>query len=145
MISTQKYTQEALNKILWAAADSSRTQVDAGIYKDYVLAMLFFKYLSDLSQKKYEQFKERFGEDEERIKEKMKINERGNSGWYIVAARCPRTIKELLHYSMKDNMIIKEYDDMMENHHRACLSGIKFGYNITDTKKTTNRPRGKYY
>jgi type I restriction enzyme M protein len=38
----KKYTQEDLNKILWQAADSSRTQVDGGIYKDYALAMLFF-------------------------------------------------------------------------------------------------------
>lgn len=69
-----KYSQEELNKILWNAADSSRTQVDAGIYKDYVLAMLFFKYLSDLSKKKHEEYKKRFGSDEERIQEKMKLD-----------------------------------------------------------------------
>lgn len=71
---TKKYTQEDLNKILWDAADSSRTQVDAGIYKDYVLAMLFFKYLSDLSKKKHNEYKERFGNDEKRIEEKMKLD-----------------------------------------------------------------------
>lgn len=70
----KKYTQEELNKVLWDAADSSRTQVDAGIYKDYVLAMLFFKYLSDLSKKKYEEYKERFGSDKKRIDEKMKLD-----------------------------------------------------------------------
>jgi type I restriction enzyme M protein len=40
-------SQDELNNTLWAAADSSRVQVDAGIYKDYALAMLFFKYISD--------------------------------------------------------------------------------------------------
>src|SRR3990167_4600306 len=74
MITKTKYTQENLNKILWDAADSSRTQVDAGIYKDYVLAMLFFKYLSDLSKKKHEEYKKRFGSDEKRIEEKMKLD-----------------------------------------------------------------------
>ena len=69
-----KYTQEGLNKVLWEAADSSRTQVDAGIYKDYVLAMLFFKYLSDLSNKKLNEYKERFGNDKKRIEEKMKLD-----------------------------------------------------------------------
>ncbi len=69
-----KYTQEDLNKILWGAADSSRTQVDAGIYKDYALSMLFFKYLSDLSKKKHQEYAERFGSDEERIEEKMKLD-----------------------------------------------------------------------
>ncbi|NCN07091.1 type I restriction-modification system subunit M [Candidatus Falkowbacteria bacterium] len=73
-MTTKKYTQEDLNKILWQAADSSRTQVDAGIYKDYVLVMLFFKYLSDLSKKKHNEYKERFGNDEKRIEEKMKLD-----------------------------------------------------------------------
>jgi type I restriction enzyme M protein len=70
----KEYTQEDLNKILWDAADSSRTQVDAGIYKDYVLSMLFFKYLSDLSKKHLNEYKERFGSDEARIQEKMKLD-----------------------------------------------------------------------
>ncbi len=70
----KKYTQEDLNKILWDAADSSRTQVDAGIYKDYVLSILFFKYLSDLSKKKRNEYKERFGNDEKRTEEKMKLD-----------------------------------------------------------------------
>ena len=67
-----KITQQDLNKILWAAADSSRIQVDGGIYKDYVLIMLFYKYLSDLSKKQYEKYRERFGSNEARIAEKMK-------------------------------------------------------------------------
>ena len=74
MATHTTYKQEDLNKILWDAADSSRTQVDAGIYKDYVLAMLFFKYLSDLSKKKRNEYKERFGNDEKRIDEKMKLD-----------------------------------------------------------------------
>lgn len=74
MKSTQKYSQEELNKTLWSAADSSRTQVDGGIYKDYALAMLFFKYLSDLSQKKRAEYEKRFGSDKNRIEEKMKMD-----------------------------------------------------------------------
>jgi type I restriction enzyme M protein len=73
-VTNKQYTQEDLNKILWEAADSSRTQVDAGIYKDYVLSMLFFKYLSDLSKKHLNEYKERFGNDEARIQEKMKLD-----------------------------------------------------------------------
>lgn len=73
-MSTNKITQQDLNKILWAAADSSRIQVDSGIYKDYVLVMLFYKYLSDLSKKQHEKYRERFGNDEARITEKMKMD-----------------------------------------------------------------------
>jgi len=71
-MTVKKYTQDDLNNILWAAADSSRSTVDAGVYKDYALAMLFFKYLSDLSKKQHAIFVERFGDDEERIAAKMK-------------------------------------------------------------------------
>ena len=72
--STKKYTQDELNKTLWAAADSSRTSVDAGVYKDYALAMLFFKYLSDLSKKQLKKYQRRFGPDKKRIKNKMKLD-----------------------------------------------------------------------
>lgn len=71
---TTKITQQDLNKILWQAADSSRTSVDAGIYKDYVLTMLFFKYVSDLSKKKRAGYAERFEGDEKRVEEKMKLD-----------------------------------------------------------------------
>jgi type I restriction enzyme M protein len=67
-------TQDHLNKILWAAADSSRVHLDAGVYKDYVLAMLFYKYLSDLSKVQHDKYKERYGNDETRIREKMKLD-----------------------------------------------------------------------
>ncbi len=73
-MTTKNYSQDELNKILWAAADSSRTSVDGGIYKDYALAMLFFKYLSDLSKKRRAEYEERFGGDEQRIQEKMKLD-----------------------------------------------------------------------
>ncbi|MBI1856783.1 type I restriction-modification system subunit M [Candidatus Saccharibacteria bacterium] len=68
----KKYSQTELNNILWDAADSSRTSVDAGIYKDYALTMLFFKYLSDKSQKQHAEYAERYGADEDRIASKMK-------------------------------------------------------------------------
>ena len=67
-------TQQELNKKLYAAADSSRIQLDGGVYKDYVLTMLFFKYLSDLSKKHNEEYKKRFGADTARIEEKMKLD-----------------------------------------------------------------------
>lgn len=69
-----KITQQELNKKLYAAADSSRVQLDGGVYKDYVLTMLFFKYLSDLSKKQEQKYKERFGDDKKRIAEKMKLD-----------------------------------------------------------------------
>lgn len=74
MTSHKKFTQEDLNKTLWAAADSSRSQLAAETYKDYVLPMLFFKYISDQNKKQLVKYTKRFGGDEKRIKEKMKLN-----------------------------------------------------------------------
>lgn len=73
-MTPKKYTQDDLNTILWAAADSSRSTVAADDYMKYVLPMLFFKYLSDLSKKRHNEYKERFGNDEQRIEEKMRLD-----------------------------------------------------------------------
>jgi len=75
MTGIKKYTQEELNKTLWAAADSSRGTVDGGVYKDYVLLLLFYKYISDLHQHTVEKLKERYGGDEDRVALRLK-NER---------------------------------------------------------------------
>ena len=62
-----KITQDELNKLLWNAADSARGVVDGGVFKDYILAFLFFKYISDIKQAEVEKLKERYGDDKERI------------------------------------------------------------------------------
>jgi type I restriction enzyme M protein len=74
MNAVRKYTQEELNKTLWSAADSSRSSLAADDYMKYVLPMLFFKYLSDLSKKRRGEYADRFGKDEKRIEEKMKLD-----------------------------------------------------------------------
>lgn len=41
-------TQQEINKAAWGACDTFRGVVDPSIYKDYVLTMLFLKYVSDV-------------------------------------------------------------------------------------------------
>ena len=41
-------TQTEINKAAWEACDTFRSVVDPSIYKDYVLTMLFLKYVSDV-------------------------------------------------------------------------------------------------
>jgi type I restriction enzyme M protein len=43
-------TQSEINKAAWGACDTFRGVVDPSIYKDYVLTLLFLKYLSDVWQ-----------------------------------------------------------------------------------------------
>ncbi|MCL2654517.1 MAG: type I restriction-modification system subunit M [Coriobacteriia bacterium] len=67
-----EYSREELEKVLWAAADSSRSNLDAGVYKDYVLAMLFYKYISDQADKQYQEYLKRSKGDAKRAQAKMK-------------------------------------------------------------------------
>lgn len=69
--TTYKPTQEEINSTLWAACDSFRGAIDSQDYKNYILAFLFFKYLSDKHKDKYEEFKKQYGKDEELIARKM--------------------------------------------------------------------------
>ena len=41
-------TQSEINSAAWGACDTFRGVVDPSIYKDYVLTMLFLKYISDV-------------------------------------------------------------------------------------------------
>ncbi len=65
-------TQDELNKLLWNAADSARGVVDSSIFKDYILAFLFFKYISDIKQAEVKKLKARYGDDKDRIALKLK-------------------------------------------------------------------------
>lgn len=67
--------QEQINKAVWNACDTFRGTVDPSIYKDYVLTMLFVKYLSDVWQDHYDTYKAEYGDAPELIDELMK-NER---------------------------------------------------------------------
>ncbi len=63
-----KLTKEDINNVLWKAADTFRGVVDSGTYKDYILVMLFVKYLSDVYKEHYEEYKIKFDGNEERMK-----------------------------------------------------------------------------
>ena len=72
---TTPISQEDINKAVWSACDTFRGTVDPSIYKDYVLTMLFLKYISDVWQDHYDQYKKEYGDHPELIVEMLK-NER---------------------------------------------------------------------
>ena len=39
-------TRNDIERVLWKACDSFRGKIDSSRYKDYILSMLFVKYLS---------------------------------------------------------------------------------------------------
>lgn len=70
-----KISQDTINKALWAACDTFRGTISADTYKDFILTMLFLKYISDVWQDHYDEYKEQYGDAPELI-EAMMANER---------------------------------------------------------------------
>ena len=48
-----KVTQEEINKVVWKACDTLRGVIDNSQYKDYILTMMFLKYVRDVRKAKY--------------------------------------------------------------------------------------------
>ena len=59
-MSTKKTTFEDIKNALWAGANTFRDNIDASNYKDYVLSMLFVKYLSDTFEESVENLKKEY-------------------------------------------------------------------------------------
>lgn len=49
-----------IKSVLWAGADTFRDTIDASNYKDYVLSMLFVKYLSDTYKESVEELQKKY-------------------------------------------------------------------------------------
>ena len=49
---SDQITQQQVNNAAWAACDTFRGVMDSSVYKDYVLTMLFLKYLSDVRRQR---------------------------------------------------------------------------------------------
>lgn len=59
-------TKEDINRVVWRACDTFRGVIDPSQYKDYILTMLFLKYVSDVWQEKMDQYLEKYDGDKER-------------------------------------------------------------------------------
>jgi type I restriction enzyme M protein len=71
----KKLTQLDINRIVWKACDTFRGTIDATQYKDYILTMLFLKYVTDVWKDKRAAYVEKYKSDEVRIERALR-NER---------------------------------------------------------------------
>ena len=67
--------QTQINGIVWKACDSLRGKIDPSQYKDYVLTLLFVKYLSDVWKDKRAFYEEKYNNDPTRVERALR-NER---------------------------------------------------------------------
>jgi type I restriction enzyme M protein len=67
-----RVTQGEINKAAWGACDTFRGVVDASDYKNFVLTMLFLKYISDVWKDHYETYRKEHGDHPDLIEALMK-------------------------------------------------------------------------
>lgn len=75
-------TQQEINDILWRACDTFRGTVDPSQYKDYLLVMLFLKYMSDVWADKRDDYSNKYRGDAVRV-ERALARER-----FVVPSEC---------------------------------------------------------
>lgn len=65
-------TQNDIENVLWSACDTFRGKIDSSRYKDYILSMLFVKYLSDVYKETKENYLKQYEGDMARVERAMR-------------------------------------------------------------------------
>ena len=106
METQQKIDKSQINRVVWKACDTFRGVIDPSQYKDYVLTMLFLKYLSDVYKAKYTSYLERYEGDRERAARSMRrerfVVPETSSFDYLYQHRTADNIGELIDIALAD-------------------------------------------
>ena len=113
-----KTTQDIINNVVWKACDTFRGTMDSSQNKDYILSMLFVKYLSDFYKEKLEQISARYDGDNARINRALEREK------FILDNSC--TFEYLLKNKEADNLgeIINKALAKIEEDNIEKLEGI---------------------
>ena len=68
----KKIAQEDINRTVWKACDTFRGVIDPSQYKDYILTMLFLKYVSDVYKSKLNDYLDKYEGDKKRAERAMR-------------------------------------------------------------------------
>lgn len=105
MEQKKKLTQSEVNNTVWKACDTFRGVLDPAQYKDFVLTMLFVKYVSDVWKEKQEEYKAKYSGDKQRIERALR-NERFNvpeecTFDYLYEKRTAANLGELINLALQ--------------------------------------------
>jgi type I restriction enzyme M protein len=111
-------SQDEINAVAWRACDTFRGTIDPAQYKDYILVMLFLKYLSDVWKDKKEEYEKEYKGDAERVKRRL-ARERflmpdGCDYYALYARRNEANIGELINVAL----------EQLEDANKAKLEGV---------------------
>ena len=103
---SKKLTQNDINRIVFSACDTFRGIIDPSQYKDYILTMLFLKYVSDVNKEKRRVYLEKYSGDLARTDRAMKMerfNVPEHCGFdYLYENRNANNIGELINIALVD-------------------------------------------
>ena len=134
-----KLTQEAINNQVWKACDTFRGTIDATQYKDYILTMLFVKYISDVLIEKKEDYIKKYEGDEVRIERAMKHERfkvpQQSTFTFLYENRNEANLGELI------NMALEEIEEANRSKLEAVFRSIDFNSepNLGPTKDKNRR------
>ncbi|MHB9149462.1 MAG: type I restriction-modification system subunit M [Thermoleophilia bacterium] len=110
--------QKDINDAAWAACDTFRGAVDPAQYKDYILVMLFLKYVSDAWREHYEQYRKQYGADDVRILRRLErerfVLPDGSGFYHLYEQRDAPNIGELINIAL----------DAVEEANKPKLEGV---------------------
>lgn len=117
-------TQEEINGTLWRACDTFRGKIDSAIYKDYILVMLFIKYVSDIYKERRQEMMEKYNNDVEMVERQMRyerfvLNERSTFD-YIYDKRNQPKIGEII------NIALEQVEEENKTKLRGVFKNIDF-------------------
>ena len=134
-----KLTQEVINNQVWKACDTFRGTIDATQYKDYILTMLFVKYISDVLIEKKEDYIKKYEGDEVRIEramkhERFKVPQQSTFA-FLYENRNEANLGELI------NMALEEIEEANRSKLEAVFRSIDFNSepNLGPTKDKNRR------
>ena len=117
-MTDRNFTQRELGDIAWAACDTFRGAVDPAEYKNYILTMLFIKYLSDLHKDKQAEHNQRYNGDQARVKramekERFRVPEEASFD-YLYEKRDASNIGEIINKAL----------EKIEDENKSKLDGV---------------------
>ncbi|MBB01227.1 MAG: type I restriction-modification system subunit M [Planctomyces sp.] len=120
---SETVSQAEINGILWKACDTFRGTVDPSEYKNYILVMLFVKYISDVWQDHYDALVAEYGDPKSKTA-RERIERRLKRERFVLPAQC--TFQSLYDQRNAANIgeIINEALDAIEDANKEKLEGV---------------------
>ena len=120
--------KDKINSILWKACDTFRGKIDSAIYKDYILVMLFVKYLSDTYREHLIEYSEKYAGDKERIeralaRDRFTLDEKSSFD-FLYAKRNEVNIGEII------NKALEKIEEENKSKLRGVFRNIDFNSEV---------------